>query len=173
MSFFDHQGVRRWLPLAQEPTVGPLPGGRLVRAGLPPYRDLPANPLLGGGTATWFKEATDEHHPPKYMEHGDSVVIIQADDDVHDVPPDDDTPVPAGPEAKRGRPSPKDLVQAEARRRIDEELDKIPDTLKAWGNEIWEWLGDNHPGVKRGKPGAIERHLSDLFNKAQGRKAQT
>ena len=54
------------------------------------------------------------------------------------------------PEAKKpGRPSPKETVRAEAERRIRDDLDGIPGTLKEWGTELAKWLAKQPDEISR------------------------
>jgi hypothetical protein len=62
---------------------------------------------------------------------------------------------------KKGRPSPKQLVRAEAKRQIREELDSIDDLLKNWAIELANWL-TKQPGkltVRARTVGTYVRYL--------------
>jgi hypothetical protein len=69
----------------------------------------------------------------------------------------------SGPQPKpSGRPSSRDLVRAEAQRRLDSGL--VPSTLKEFGNKLSEWLRDNHPDAPPMAGPTVEDNIRDLFS---------
>jgi hypothetical protein len=73
-----------------------------------------------------------------------------------------------------GRPvSPsKELILAEARRRLSEAPDSVPYIMKVWANDLCEWLATAHPDAPRMSPRTVATYLSDLHRIAKHRKYQ-
>jgi hypothetical protein len=71
-----------------------------------------------------------------------------------------------------GRSTSKELILAEARRRVAEAPDSIPDILKVWADDLVEWLATAHPDVMSVKPRSVQGYLSDLHRIARLRKSQ-
>jgi hypothetical protein len=71
-----------------------------------------------------------------------------------------------------GRTAPKELIVAEARRRLAEAPDSIPDSAKVWANDLVGWLATAYPDVSRRKPSSVKGYLTDLHRIAKLRKLQ-
>jgi hypothetical protein len=63
--------------------------------------------------------------------------------------------------AKGGRPSPRDLIREEAARRLSEGA--LPPTLKRFGDELAQWLKQQHPKAPRGNSKTLRGHVRDLW----------
>jgi hypothetical protein len=74
---------------------------------------------------------------------------------------------------RSGRPATsRELILAEARRRVAEAPDGIPDIQKVWANDLIEWLASTHPEAWQMRPRSVEAYLSDLHRIARLRKYQ-
>jgi hypothetical protein len=70
-----------------------------------------------------------------------------------------------------GRPTPEELVLAEAKRQCDEALDDIPGTKKGWGRKLSNWLAEHYPELRVTGP-TIEKYkgLGKLHRTAEAKK---
>jgi hypothetical protein len=71
-----------------------------------------------------------------------------------------------------GTATSRELILAEARRRLADAPDSIPDTLKVWADDLVEWLATAHPDAMPMKPRSVQGYLSDLHRIANLRKSQ-
>jgi hypothetical protein len=72
----------------------------------------------------------------------------------------------------RAESTSKELILAEARRRLSDAPDSIPDIMKVWVNDLTEWLATAHPDARRLSPRTVTFYLSDLHRIAKLRKYQ-
>jgi hypothetical protein len=83
--------------------------------------------------------------------------------------PAPETPTPGhgladGPKRRKGRPSSKELVRTEAKRRLDAN-ENIPETQKEFVNQLAKWLNTEHPKAPAMKPHTVENNIRDLWSK--------
>jgi hypothetical protein len=64
------------------------------------------------------------------------------------------------------------LIIAEARRRLVDDRDNIPKTLKAWANDLSSWLATAHPDARQIRPNTVEIYVSHLHRIVKSEKLQ-
>jgi hypothetical protein len=73
-----------------------------------------------------------------------------------------------------GRPAStsRELIRAEARRRLIDAPDSVPGIMKIWANDLTEWLAATHPDAPQMSPRTVAFYLSDLHRIVKLRKYQ-
>lgn len=66
----------------------------------------------------------------------------------------------------------RELIISEARRRLTETPNSIPDTAKVWTDELIEWFATTHPDIPRLSPRTMAMYLGRLHRIAKLQKSQ-
>jgi len=67
---------------------------------------------------------------------------------------------------RRGRPSSRDLVYAEAERRLA--AGAVPTTRRRFAEQLSRWLKEQHPKEPQMKPRIVERNIKDIWERSRG-----